>query len=230
MLGVHPVVDEDQLAVSLRFVSQAVFGAGSRRLESDLLPAHTIQTVTRPKITVEFKRPDLFLKLLDSLIGLSQQIVGGFRRQLPLIFRARLIGLAENGFFGLLSGEFCGRNRPTFFFFPFLRCFLSLFFFELVLFNLLLERRDSPLHVLRGLLVLSFELLKLLLKVGRLLRRNGTHCAYGKAEEPKEPSKETLTESQGLSGRHEFDSQFHMLAVYHAVMNGETRTYDSRAH
>ena len=45
VLRIDPVVDKDQLSISLRFISQAILRAGSWGLKCDLLPAYTIQAV-----------------------------------------------------------------------------------------------------------------------------------------------------------------------------------------
>src|SRR5260370_1058402 len=66
---VKPVVHKDELAVSLRFITEAIFGQCARRFECDLLSTYAVQTVAGTKISMEFELPYLSLKALN--LGLS---------------------------------------------------------------------------------------------------------------------------------------------------------------
>src|SRR2546428_3719516 len=77
---VQPVVDKDQFRVGFRFISQAVFGAGSGGLECNLLPAFAVQTVPGAKISVKFKPAQLVLQLPDLYIRLSAEAPRRVRR------------------------------------------------------------------------------------------------------------------------------------------------------
>ena len=128
-LRIQPVVDKDQFPVSFRFISQAVFRISPGSLKSNLLPALAVQTVSRAKISMEFKATQLFVQLFDLYVRLSEEVIRRFRRKLPLKLCPDLIGLSEDSFFScLLGGQLCRRNRPFLCFFAGLFLFLNLLF------------------------------------------------------------------------------------------------------
>jgi len=65
-LRVKPVANKNELAISFRFVSKAIFGVGPRRLERYLLAPFAVQTVARAKVPMKFETVHLIFQLRDS--------------------------------------------------------------------------------------------------------------------------------------------------------------------
>src|SRR5215472_10675734 len=78
VFGVHPVVDEDELPVGLRFIAQPIFRVSPGSLESDLLPAVAIEAIPRTKVAVELETLHLLLQLLNLGIRFAKQVIGRF--------------------------------------------------------------------------------------------------------------------------------------------------------
>src|SRR6516225_1260588 len=56
VVGVQPVVDKNEFAISFGFVSQPVLGPCARRLESDLLAALAVQSIAGTEISMKLER------------------------------------------------------------------------------------------------------------------------------------------------------------------------------
>src|SRR5262249_15894795 len=61
MFRVEPVVDEDELAVLLGFIPEAILGPRAWSLECDLLSSPAVRAVTGTEVAVEFERGGLLL-------------------------------------------------------------------------------------------------------------------------------------------------------------------------
>ena len=79
-LGIQPIVDENKLAIGLRFISQAILRIRARSLESDLLAAYAVESVSGAQVAVELKSSHLLLQLGDFFVRFIQQIISRLRR------------------------------------------------------------------------------------------------------------------------------------------------------
>src|SRR2546430_4578766 len=65
MCSVKPIIDENEFALGLGFISLAELCRCSGRLESRHLASLTIESITGAQITVKFEAPGLVLQVLD---------------------------------------------------------------------------------------------------------------------------------------------------------------------
>src|SRR5215469_4755116 len=78
VIGVQPVVNEDELAVGLRFVAQTVFGVRSGGWEANCLPTFLFRAIPRTKIAVELETLHLLLQFLNLGVRLPKQVIRRF--------------------------------------------------------------------------------------------------------------------------------------------------------
>src|SRR6516162_10980846 len=88
---VQPVVNEDELPISFRFVPQSVFRFCARCLKCDLLATFAIQPVSRAEISMKFESAHLPFQTLNFLVRLLQFVVRWLQCHLALILRSNLI-------------------------------------------------------------------------------------------------------------------------------------------
>ena len=110
MVGVHPVVDEDQFRIGFRFVPQAILCHSPGRFKRNLLAADAVQTGAGAKIPVKLERRFPLLEFIYLFVRLFQKVIRRFRRHVTLESSPDLIRLAENGFSRLLGSQLYCRN------------------------------------------------------------------------------------------------------------------------
>src|SRR5258706_3343705 len=179
-LWVQPVVHEDQFAICLGFVSQAVLSSRAWSLEGDLLSTYAVDAVARAEVSMKFEATEFLLHSRNLRLSFLQQLIGGHRGYLSLKIGSHLGGVSEQHLVdGVLGCEFCGGDCR---FCLFRGCFF-------LLFDLLLKNGDPLLHLLRGLFVLLLKLLELLLEIVGLLSRRGEKHEEDGERNPRKPSR-----------------------------------------